>query len=121
MKKRHKKQLKRRRKPSSRVFTWAVNHVAFIHKIVLSVDGQLKPDFEAELQHPDSGGIYTPGSLYARLVSGSCWLSGNPVDVVYGRRKNFKNVPTFQITMHSKRIPVTGAQVRFLVERLTTK
>ena len=54
-----KKQLKRR-KPSSRVFSWAVNHVAFIHKIVLSVDGQLKSDFENELHHFESRGILAP-------------------------------------------------------------
>ena len=122
MKKRHEKQLKRRRKPSTRVFSWAVNNVAYIHKIALSVDGQLKPDFEAELRNPVSKGIRaTPDSLYSRAVSGSCWLSGNPVEVVYGRRKNFKNVPTLRITMHSKRIPLTAAHVNFLVERLTLK
>ena len=116
------KRLKKRRKPSSRVFSWAVDNVAFIHKIVLSVDEKLKPEFEAELRHPVSQGIRaTSDSLYSRAVSGSCWLSGNPVDVVYGRTKKFKNVPLLRITMHSKRVPLTGAQVRFLVERLTTK
>ncbi|MGA8215796.1 MAG: hypothetical protein WB799_19540 [Candidatus Sulfotelmatobacter sp.] len=118
MKKRHKKQLKKRRKPSSRVFSWAVNKVAIVDKIVLSVDGQLKPDFEAELQHFESRGILTPDSLYSRAASGSFWLTGNLVDVVYGRTKNFKNVPAFQITMHSTRIPLTAAQVLLLVEKL---
>jgi hypothetical protein len=97
-----------------------VDTVAFIDKLVLSVDGQLKPNCENELQHPVSRGIYTVDSLYSRDVSGGFWLSGNPVDVVYGRTKNFKNVPAIRITMHSNRIPLTGAQVRCLVERLTT-
>ena len=67
------------------------------------------------------GILAAPDSLYSRAVSGTIWLSGNPVDVVYGRRKNFKNVPILRITMHSKRIPVTGAQVRFLIEKLTVR
>jgi hypothetical protein len=119
MRDKHKKRLKRRRKPSSRVFSWSVNNVAFIDKIVLSVDGELKPNFEDELQHPESQGIYTPDSLYSRAVSGIFWLNGNPVDVVYGRTRKFKNVPTLQITMRSERIPLTAAQVRLLVEKLT--
>jgi hypothetical protein len=120
MKKSPKKRLKQRERPSTRIFSWAVNSVAFIDKIVLSVDGHLKSDFENELHHPVSRGIRAkPTSLYSRAVSGVVWLSGNPADVVYGRRKRFKNVPTVRVTIHSKRVPVTGAQVMMLIKSLT--
>jgi len=119
MKNRRGKRLRQsKRKPSSRVFSWLLNKAPFIDKIVLSVDGKLKPNFEEELQHYKNSGISTRDSLYSRAVSGRFWLSGNPVELLYGRKKNFKNVPALRITMRSERIPLTAAQVRLLIERL---
>jgi len=116
------KKLKRlrkpRKKPSSRVFSWAVDKVAFIDKIVVGVNDERNPNFQEELQHHESFGIYTPDSLYSRAASGILWLSGNRVDLVYGKKKQFRNVPALKITMHSERIPVTAAQVKLLVGKL---
>jgi len=109
------------RKPSSRIFSWLVDKVAFIDKIVLSVNGELKPNFEEEFQYPKSQGIYSHDSLYSRRVSGRFCATGNRVDLLYGRKKRFENVPTQRITMHSERIPVTAAQVMLLVKRLTVE
>jgi hypothetical protein len=109
------------RQPSSRVFSLVVDKAAFIDKIVLSIDGELKPNFNAEFQDPKSHGVSTPDSLYSRLVSGKFWPSGNPVDLLYGRKKRFANVPTQRITINSERIPITAAQVMLLVKRLTVE
>jgi hypothetical protein len=106
-------------KPSKRLFPWAVDKVAFIDKIALSVDGQLKPNFEEELQHPESRGILAPDSLYSRAVSGTFWLSGNPIEVIYGKTKHFKNVSALRIAMQSENRPLTAAEVMLLVKRLT--
>ncbi len=108
------------RKPNSRIFPRLVNKAAFVDKIVLSVDGKLKSDFEYELLDPKNHGILRPGMLYCRSVSGIFELTGNPAVVRYGKAKKFKNVPAVQVVMQSEAIPVTAAQVMFLVKRLTS-
>jgi hypothetical protein len=104
--------------PSERVFSWTVDRVAFIDKIVLGVNGERNPEFEDALSHPENRGICTPSSLYSRALSGIFPLSGNPVDVLYGKTKRFANIPALRVTMRSERIPLTAAQVLLLVKRL---
>ena len=110
---------KKNRKPSSRVFPWLVDKAAFVDKIVLSVNGKLKADFEYELIDAESKGILRPGTLYCRSVSGVFGLTDDPVVIRYGKAKKFTNVPAVQIVMQSEAVPVTAAQAMLLVKKLT--
>jgi hypothetical protein len=96
-----------------------VDTAAFVHKLVLSVDAELSETHENVLQQIKREGIFHPGGLYSRRVSGKFWLSGNRVVVLHGRTRNFPNVPTLWITMHSGRIPLTAAEAILLTRRVT--
>jgi hypothetical protein len=108
-------------KPSSRVFSLTVDKAAFVDRIVVGVGSALKENFDTELLDPISTGIFRPGSLHSRRVSGRCPTTENPVTVVYGRTRKFKNLPEALFGVRSERVPATGAQVKWLLQRITRK
>jgi hypothetical protein len=110
---------KKARQPETRIFPWNVDWAAFLDKIVLSIDGQLKQDFAQHLLDVKSTGIFHPGTIYSRRVSGIFSLTGNPGILRYGKAKKFQNVPDVQLIIQSQSMPVTAAQSTFLVKQLT--
>jgi len=110
---------KQNKRPSPRVFPWLVDKAAFVDKIVLSVNGKVKQDFDYELVDPESKGILHPGTIYSRRVSAVFGLTGNPLLIRYGKAKKFENVPEAQIVIQSEAVPVTAAQAFLLVKKLT--
>jgi hypothetical protein len=112
------KSSKKQRKPSTRIFYWVLDGAAFIHRIVLSVNAERKENFDEELQRVKKYGIFHPDSIYARVVCAFLWPTGNFVEVLHGRIKRFRNVPTIQIKMRSEGIPLTAAQVKYLIRKI---
>jgi hypothetical protein len=112
------KNSKQQRKPSTRIFYWAVDGAAYLHQVVVSISAELKEGFDDELQRVKKQGIFRPGATYARSVRAFLWPTGNFVEVLHGRIKKFRNVPTIQIKMRSEGIPVTAAQVKYLIRKL---
>ena len=119
--KKKRKDKKQTRRPSSRVFFWAIDNVAFIDRLTLSIAAKLKQSFGNDIIGAKSRGIFRFGSLYSRCITGKCAITGNPVTILHGRTRKFSNVPQVRITFHSERIPLTGAQVTRIVHSLTRK
>jgi hypothetical protein len=92
------------------VFPYLLNKAAFIDTILMSVWAKEKPVLYQLLDEKREG-ILKPGSSYARLVKGRAPLTGNPVEIVYGKISRFSNVPPCQVRMRSEEVPLTGAQV----------
>lgn len=93
-----------------KAFWYLLNEAAFIHKVVLSVWTDEKP-IPDQLLEAENIGIGSPKSRYARRLWGITPLTGNPVEVLYGKLSRFPRVPPCRVTMWSKEVPLTGAQV----------
>lgn len=97
---------------TEKVFKYLLNEAAFVDRIVLSVWTDGKP-VRDQLVDWESIGILSRErkSNYARLLSGKTSLTGNPVDIRYGKVSRFPRVPPCQVTLRSEEVPMTGAQV----------
>src|ERR1019366_1795437 len=95
---------------SEKVFPYLLNKAAFVDTIVMSVWTDEKPVLYQLLDEKREG-ILKPGSPYARLVKGKAPLTGNPVQILYGKVSRFPRVPPCYVTMWSEEVPLTGAQV----------
>lgn|GEM_PF-3568749 len=112
--------LRRRRRPSARVFTDLVNRRAFIDKVVVSATGNLNATFRTdELGNLNSKSIYRPGGHYAACIFADWQLTGNPISIHHGKMVNFPNVPPLRFTMQSEASPMTAAQVNLFAYRCT--
>ena len=95
---------------SEKVFPYLLSKAAFIDTILLSVWTEDKPIL-GKLLDENKKPILNGTSRYARLVKGRAPLTGNPVEIVYGKLSRFSNVPPCQVRMRSEEVPLTGAQV----------
>jgi hypothetical protein len=92
------------------VFPYLVSKAAFIDTIKLSVWTEEKPIL-GQLVDENNDPILNGKSRYARLVEGKAPLTGNPVEIFYGKVSRFPRVPPCQVKMRSEEVPLTGAQV----------
>jgi hypothetical protein len=91
-------------------FKYLLNKAAFIDGITLSVWTQGKPVVEG-LVDVEQKPILTSKSIYARYVSAKSPLTGNPVEIWYGKVPKFPRVPNCQMRMRSEFLPLTGSQI----------
>jgi hypothetical protein len=98
-----------------RVFAHLLDDSAFIDKIISSANGRLADSLDDELLNFQNRGIARPRAqrqgLYSRRVDGVWNMTDNPVMLLYGKTKQFENVPDNRFTMRSESVPVTAAQV----------
>jgi hypothetical protein len=87
-----------------------MNKAAFIDRMDLSVWTEGKPVLD-QLLEAKSIGVLSSKSLYARSLSGKTPITGNPVEILYGKASRFPNVPPCRVIMRSEEVPLTGAQV----------
>jgi|ERR1035438_3336326 hypothetical protein len=92
------------------MFEYCVNKAAFIDRMDLSVWTERGPALD-QLLEAKSIGILSSKSLYARSVTGKTPVTGNPIQVLYGKVSRFPRVPPCQVIMRSEEVPLTGAQV----------
>ncbi len=95
------------------MFAYTTDRAAFIDRMVLNA---WSPDvnaatFRGKLEGERNLPILGKGGVYSRCISGRCKLTGNPLNIVYGKTKRFRNVPVAQISFRSELVPLTGAQV----------
>jgi hypothetical protein len=95
---------------SEKIFPYLLNQAAFVDTIVMSVWTDGKPVLYQLLDEKREG-ILKLGSPYARLVKGKAPLTGNPVQILYGKVSRFPRVPPCRMTIWSEEVPSTGAQV----------
>ena len=95
---------------SEKIFPYLLNQAAFVDTIVMSVWTEKKPVLYQLLDEKREG-ILKPGSRYARSFKGKAPLTGNPVQILYGKVSRFPRVPPCYVTMWSEEVPLTGAQV----------
>jgi hypothetical protein len=95
---------------TEKVFRYLLNEAAFVDRIVLSVWTDRKP-VPDQLVDSKSIGILSRKSRYARRLSGKCPLTGNPVEVLYGKVSRFPRVPPCSVALRSETVPLTGSQV----------
>lgn len=103
----------RRRKGT--VFPHLVSQAAFVDTIVLSIYGEGRPR-TADLVNPKSRAILVGKSKYARQLEATWNLTGNPIEIKYGKVSRYPAVPPIQMRVRSESIPLTGAQVTKLVK-----
>jgi hypothetical protein len=92
------------------MFQHCVNRAAFIDRIVLSVWTEQKPVLDQLLEAKNIG-VWSSKSRYARRLWGKTPVTGNPVEVLYGKASRLPRVPPCQVIMRSEEVPLTGAQV----------
>ena len=92
------------------MFQYCMNKAAFIDRMDLSVWTEGKPVLD-QLLEAKSIGVLSSKSLYARSLSGKTPITGNPVEILYGKASRFPNVPPCRVIMRSEEVPLTGAQV----------
>jgi hypothetical protein len=95
---------------SEKVFPYLLNKAAFIDTIWMSVWTEGKPTTTQLLDFRNDP-ILTAKSFYARCLSGKSSLTGNPVQIFYGKVSRFPRVPPCRVRMRSEEVPLTGAQV----------
>jgi hypothetical protein len=93
-----------------KVFPYLLNKAAFIDTIWMSVWTEGKPTTTQLLDFRNDP-ILTAKSFYARCLSGKSSLTGNPVQIFYGKVSRFPRVPPCRVRMRSEEVPLTGAQV----------
>ena len=88
------------------MFRYCLNNAAFIDRIVLSVNTDNKPNLKQSLEAKDIG-ILSPKSLYSRKLTGKAALTGNPVQILYGKVSRFPRVPPYPVVLRSEAVPLT--------------
>jgi hypothetical protein len=101
----------------SGVFSYLVNKAAFLDRIVLSVWSGGKPVSD-QISEVRNVGILSGDSLYSRCLSGKWTLTGNPVQILYGKVSLLPRVPPFRLILRSEAIPITGAQINTLARSI---
>src|ERR1035438_6520800 len=89
------------------MFEYCVNKAAFIDRMDLSVWTERGPALD-QLLEAKSIGILSSKSLYARSVTGKTPVTGNPIQVLYGKVSRFPRVPPCQVIMRSEEVQLTG-------------
>jgi len=59
--------------------------------------------------------------MYARSRHGENRLTGNPFELKYGKLHKWKHVAPFRLVVRSKGLPLSGAQVRLVLDSLFRK
>jgi hypothetical protein len=95
---------------TGKVFRYLLNEAAFVDTIALSVWTEENTILD-QLLDARNIGILSRNSFYARRLSGRAPLTGNPVDVLYGKVSRFPRVPPCRVVLRSEEVPLTGAQV----------
>jgi hypothetical protein len=109
----------KKNKPTTNIFSHLLNAAAFVDTITLNVDGELSKTYEKELSSSKNIGILNPNALFSRCVFATWPVTGNPITITYGKAKHFKTLPRLLIKLRSENVPLTGAQVQLLINRLT--
>jgi hypothetical protein len=102
---------------SEKVFPYLLNKAAFIDTILMSVWTERKPIL-GQLLDENNKPILNRKSPYARCVKGKAPLTGNPVQILYGKVSRFPRVPPCRVTMWSEEVPLSGSQVNETIRLL---
>jgi hypothetical protein len=100
------------------IFPHLANQAAFVDKAIISIWGDRRLRISALLGHGPSRAIGGPKRMYARMISGQCFATGNPFELKYGKLQSYENVPPFRLTVRSDRMPLSGAQVEMITGAL---
>jgi hypothetical protein len=105
------------RRLESGVFQYLVNRAAFLDQVVLSVRSKCCLNGDALVGAVNSG-ILTSHGLYARCLRGNWHVTGNPIQILYGKTSPFERVPNARITLRSEIVPWTWAQAQLSIAEL---
>jgi hypothetical protein len=105
----------------SGVFPHLVNRAAFVDKLTLGVDGELRrridPSF-TEVRNPAIGG---PGRPYARSLDYIYGPTGNPFELKYGANRMYPGLFDMKLILRSEKTAISPAEVGDLHNRLFRK
>jgi hypothetical protein len=104
--------------PESGIFPHLANTSAFIDKAVFSIWGDRRERILPAVEVGENRAIGGKNRMYARLIPGTCQLSGNPFELKYGKFYSWPHIPPFRLSVRSNAVPLSGAQVSATVNGL---
>lgn len=103
------------------VFEHLVDEAAFVDKAVFNIRGIRRTKTLANVRLWKNPAIGGPRRMYARSLHGENRLTGNPFELRYGRLHRWGTVAPFRLVVRSERLPLSGAQVRIILDSLFRK
>src|ERR1700680_3938703 len=103
------------------IFQHLVNEAAFVDKAVFNVWGIRRKKIPLSVDLGNNFAIGGPRRMYARSLHGKIGLTENPFELRYGRLHRWGTVAPFRLVVRSERLPLSGAQVRIILNSLFRK
>jgi len=102
-------------------FQYLVNDAAFVDKAIFNVWGTRRKNILPKVKLGKNLAIGGPMRMYARSRHGENRLTENPFELRYGRLHKWRAVAPFRLVVRSERLPLSGAQVRIILDSLFRK
>jgi len=103
---------------TAEVFPHLVNQAAFVDKVVAEIWGSRRKRSIPRIIGKSNVPIGGPHSFYARCLSRRHALSGNPLQLKYGRMRNYANLSPLKLTMFTLGSPITCADLLMSLDGL---
>src|SRR6266849_895928 len=104
-----------------RVFQHLVNEAAFVDKAVFNIWGIRRTHALQYVKLGANPAIGGPRRMYARSRHGENCLTGNSFELKYGKLHKWEHVAPFRLVVRSEGLPLSGAQVRIILDSLFRK
>ena len=98
------------------VFPALINDKAFLDKVVVSIRGSKRDVPMLDARQTVNRAIGGTEGKYARLEKGVLASTGNSYDLLYGRMRLGKILPSLMLTIHSDGAPVTVEEIQQVIE-----
>jgi hypothetical protein len=100
------------------VFGHLLNSAAFVDKITINLWGTIRKRPSSRIKGSKNLAIGGKGRFYGRCMPRHHKLSGNDLQVKYGRLKRFANLSPYVVTLWSVKSPLTCADVFLVLDGL---
>jgi hypothetical protein len=105
----------------SGVFPRLVNKAAFVDKLTVGVDGDLRRRIDPEFEITANPAIGGPGRPYGRSKHIVYKATGNPFEVKYGANRLYRHLTDTKVIVRSEGTPLSCAEVMEILARLFRK
>lgn len=103
------------------VFHHTTDQAAFIDRVDLSVWGKRRAEIKPIVSTEPPFAVGGPKRIFSRALRGSCLVTGNPFQLVYGPMRWVNRVPSAQLLLRSEQRPISFAEAECTVDALIRK